>query len=75
MSAVCTHLGCVIQHRKEAGQEGFFCPCHGSAFDLSGKVVGGPAPRPLDRLGLELRAGKLVVDVRKKVGPEGGIDL
>ncbi|MBI3098592.1 MAG: Rieske (2Fe-2S) protein [Planctomycetes bacterium] len=70
MSSVCTHLGCIIQHRRAAGQkEGFFCPCHGSAFDLEGKVVGGPAPRPLDRLDVKIEGGKLVVDTQKKVPP------
>ena len=43
LSAVCTHLGCTVDH---AG-EGFHCPCHGSTFDGQGKVLGGPAPRAL----------------------------
>ncbi len=43
LSAVCTHLGCTVNH---AG-EGFHCPCHGSTFDNQGKVSSGPAPRAL----------------------------
>jgi len=43
LSAVCTHLGCTVNH---AG-EGFHCPCHGSTFDTQGKVTSGPAPRAL----------------------------
>ncbi|MFQ5776783.1 MAG: ubiquinol-cytochrome c reductase iron-sulfur subunit [Terriglobia bacterium] len=43
VSAVCTHLGCVVARSPE----GFSCPCHGSKFDPAGKVKGGPAPRPL----------------------------
>ena len=41
---ICTHLGCVPQHKKEtevAWGGGFFCPCHGSKFDLAGRVFNG----------------------------------
>lgn len=52
---VCTHLGCVPQQRSAEGQAtvgswwtgGFICPCHQSAFDNTGRVVRGPAPRDL----------------------------
>ncbi len=70
MSSVCTHLGCMVRHRKERhASEAFFCPCHGSRFDIRGEVVGGPAPRPLDRVLLEIDGGKLVADVGKPVPP------
>jgi ubiquinol-cytochrome c reductase iron-sulfur subunit len=39
----CTHLGCVPLGHQGA-YEGWFCPCHGSIFDTSGRVRGGPAP-------------------------------
>ncbi len=41
---ICTHLGCVPQHQKELSPQeggGFFCPCHGSKFDLAGRVFSG----------------------------------
>ena len=41
---ICTHLGCVPQHKKETEVSwggGFFCPCHGSKFDLAGRVFNG----------------------------------
>jgi ubiquinol-cytochrome c reductase iron-sulfur subunit len=48
---ICTHLGCVPMYRPDIGsiepswQGGFFCPCHGSKFDLAGRVYKGvPAP-------------------------------
>ena len=55
---VCTHLGCLPQNHFAAGASadglaadwpgGFFCPCHGSKFDLSGRVFAGvPAPTNL----------------------------
>jgi cytochrome b6-f complex iron-sulfur subunit len=43
LSAVCSHLGCTVNH---AGT-GFHCPCHGSTFDSQGKVTSGPAPRAM----------------------------
>ena len=44
-SAICTHLGCVVawDHLKKQIE----CPCHAGIFDLNGKVVSGPPPRPL----------------------------
>ncbi|WP_374545691.1 ubiquinol-cytochrome c reductase iron-sulfur subunit [Rhodoblastus sp.] len=43
---VCTHLGCIpLGHQGEYG--GWFCPCHGSVYDTSGRIRKGPAPRNL----------------------------
>jgi cytochrome b6-f complex iron-sulfur subunit len=49
VSLVCTHLGCTLE--SQAG--GFACPCHGSRFDLLGKVKRGPATRSLVPLRVE----------------------
>lgn len=47
MIGVCTHLGCVPL--GDAGDfGGWFCPCHGSHYDTSGRIRKGPAPRNLD---------------------------
>lgn len=57
-SIVCQHLGCVVGYSanssKASGPVGS-CPCHGSVFDLvnGGKVVGGPAPRPIPQVSLQ----------------------
>ena len=45
INAVCTHLGCVVPWN--AAENKFKCPCHGSQYDNTGKVVRGPAPRSL----------------------------
>ncbi len=46
MIGVCTHLGCVPL--GEAGvYNGWFCPCHGSTYDTSGRIRSGPAPENL----------------------------
>ncbi|HEY9809402.1 MAG TPA: cytochrome b6-f complex iron-sulfur subunit [Halomicronema sp.] len=45
INAVCTHLGCVVPWN--ASENKFMCPCHGSQYDSTGKVVRGPAPLSL----------------------------
>ncbi|MFZ5609180.1 MAG: ubiquinol-cytochrome c reductase iron-sulfur subunit [Pseudomonadota bacterium] len=49
---VCTHLGCVplgtVKGEKRGEYNGWFCPCHGSHYDTSGRIRKGPAPRNLD---------------------------
>jgi cytochrome b6-f complex iron-sulfur subunit len=58
-SAICTHLGCAVNWRKE--QEDIFCPCHGGKFDTEGHVTGGPPPSPLPRYPVTTSEGELRV--------------
>ncbi len=51
LSAVCTHLGCIV-HWNEAGTS-WDCPCHGSRFDVMGNVIAGPAETPLEAISVE----------------------
>lgn len=44
MLGVCTHLGCVPLGEGAGEYEGWFCPCHGSHYDTSGRIRKGPAP-------------------------------
>ena len=48
---VCTHLGCIPLGQKDSDERGnwggWFCPCHGSVYDISGRVRRGPAPKNL----------------------------
>ncbi|MBM4169810.1 MAG: ubiquinol-cytochrome c reductase iron-sulfur subunit [Ignavibacteria bacterium] len=82
ISAVCTHLGCTVNHTKLARPktveiEGksvvidseFHCPCHGSKFYGDGMNYEGPAPRPLEWVRLEIAPedGKLVADLDQRV--------
>jgi cytochrome b6-f complex iron-sulfur subunit len=51
--AVCTHLGCTVQYRSDLQQ--IWCPCHNGIYDLTGRNVSGPPPRPLTPLEVHLR--------------------
>ncbi|WP_280401495.1 FAD-dependent oxidoreductase [Nocardia carnea] len=48
VSAVCTHLGCVVAFND--AETSWDCPCHGSRFDIDGKILEGPATEPLERI-------------------------
>ncbi len=61
----CTHLGCTVPWRKDEKQ--FHCPCHSSLFNAKGEVIGGPAPRPLDRFPIEIVDGNVVVDTSQPI--------
>jgi menaquinol-cytochrome c reductase iron-sulfur subunit len=64
----CTHLGCAYHWDERRGN--FLCPCHTSTFDLEGRVLSGPAPRPLDRFEVKVENGRLLLGPLHK--PEGG---
>ncbi len=55
----CTHLACPYHWVDERKQ--FVCPCHDSVFSIDGKVLGGPAPRPLDRYLTKIEDGKVSI--------------
>jgi ubiquinol-cytochrome c reductase iron-sulfur subunit len=73
---ICTHLGCSPTYRPDVApadlgpdwKGGFFCPCHGSTFDLAGRVYKGvPAP-----LNLEVPPHRYLSDSEIMVGEDGG---
>lgn len=45
-TAVCTHLGCTVQYRGD--ERVIWCACHNGRFDLEGRPISGPPPKPLD---------------------------
>jgi len=55
----CPHLGC--GYRWSDADQQFKCPCHGSVFDINGKVLGGPSPRSLDMLEVKLENNRVLV--------------
>ena len=58
-SAVCTHLNCTVQFRADLSH--VWCACHNGHYDLNGKNIAGPPPRPLDALIVNARGNQLVV--------------
>ncbi len=59
-SPICPHLGCHYSWNPQAKE--FMCPCHGSIYSVTGKVLGGPAPRPLDTLLTRIEGNELYVE-------------
>ena len=70
LASVCTHLGCTPSWLD--GEQKFKCPCHGSGFYMSGVNFEGPAPRPLERVGISIAEGMLQVDKSVKFQEEMG---
>ena len=67
----CVHLGCRVPFCKSA--QWFECPCHGSRYNRAGEKKAGPAPRGLDRFGVEVSGGVLSVDTSTLIqGPPIG---
>lgn len=73
-SPICTHLGCGYRWEPEKAQ--FHCPCHHSFFSRDGKVLAGPAPRPLDTLPVKIENGRLLVISKEfRAGTSSKIEL
>lgn len=59
LSAVCTHLGCIVKWEADRGS--FLCPCHAGRFSAQGQVLGGPPPQPLTSFPVAVRGDRLVI--------------
>ncbi len=67
----CVHLGCRVPWCKTS--QWFECPCHGSQYNRVGEYKAGPAPRGLDRFGVSVDGGMVVVDTKEVIqGPPVG---
>ncbi len=61
LSAVCTHLGCLVGWDQP--RQVIVCPCHGGTFDADGKVVSGPPPKDLPPHDVSVVNGRIMVKV------------
>lgn len=55
----CTHLDCTVQYR--ADMQVIWCACHNGQFDLNGRVVAGPPPKPLDEYSVILQGEEVLI--------------
>ena len=65
-SARCTHLTCTVRYREDMHL--VWCPCHDGRFDLAGKNVGGPPPRPLPEHPVVIRGDEVYVTEAAELG-------
>jgi Rieske Fe-S protein len=61
-SAICTHLNCTVQFQDSTRQ--IWCACHNGFYDLNGKVLSGPPPRPLEEYAVHIRGEDVVITRR-----------
>ena len=61
-AAACTHLACIVQYRSDISH--IWCACHNGHFDLNGKNIEGPPPKPLEEYVVNVRGDQIVVNKR-----------
>ena len=59
MSATCTHLACTVQYRPDLRE--VWCACHNGMYDLKGRNISGPPPRPLESFEVQVRGDEIFV--------------
>jgi len=59
LSAICTHLGCLVSFNRVKGE--FICPCHGGKYDAEGRPIAGPPPTPLRHLPVRVSGDSIEV--------------
>jgi cytochrome b6-f complex iron-sulfur subunit len=64
MSATCTHLSCTVQYRDDLHE--VWCACHNGMYDLNGRNVSGPPPRPLQAFDVQVRGDEIFVRRRRE---------
>ncbi len=63
MSAVCTHLNCTVQYRSDLKE--VWCACHNGFYDLNGRNIAGPPPRPLTLYDVSVQGDEIIVSRRR----------
>jgi Rieske Fe-S protein len=64
MSAICTHLNCTVQYRSDVRE--VWCACHNGFYDLNGRNVAGPPPRPLESYDVHIKGDEIFVSRRRR---------
>ncbi|HVO81537.1 MAG TPA: Rieske (2Fe-2S) protein [Terriglobales bacterium] len=64
LSATCTHLSCTVQYRADLHE--VWCACHNGLYDLNGRNISGPPPRPLESYEVQVRGEDIYVRRRRE---------
>lgn len=64
MSATCTHLACTVQYRDDLRE--VWCACHNGKYNLDGRNISGPPPRPLEAFDVQVRGEEIFVRRRRE---------
>ena len=64
MSATCTHLSCTVQYRDDLRE--VWCACHNGKYNLNGRNISGPPPRPLEAFDVQVRGDEIFVRRRRE---------
>jgi Rieske Fe-S protein len=64
MSATCTHLSCTVQYRDDLHE--VWCACHNGKYNLDGKNISGPPPRPLEAFDVQVKGDEIFVRRRRE---------
>ena len=64
MSATCTHLSCTVQYRDDLGE--VWCACHNGKYNLEGRNISGPPPRPLEAFDVQVKGEEIFVRRRRE---------
>lgn len=64
LSAVCTHLSCTVQYRNDLHE--IWCACHNGLYDLNGRNISGPPPRPLEAYQVHVRGDEIVISRKRE---------
>ncbi len=59
LSATCTHLDCIVQYKKDTKQ--IWCACHNGIYDLTGRNISGPPPRPLENYSVKVVNDEIII--------------
>lgn len=66
LNAVCTHEGCLVQYLPD--QDIIWCACHNGRYDIDGRVISGPPPKPLDQYAVQVdNSGDITVDTSRAI--------
>lgn len=63
-AATCTHLDCIVQYRTDTKQ--IWCACHNGIYDLRGRNVSGPPPKPLDEFSVNVINDEIIISKSKQ---------